>query len=55
MDDLIDSTGKICATVLVLGLFAMFSSCTYQSAKDHNACVIASKTPELAKHCERAT
>lgn len=40
-----------CALVLTL---AMFSSCTYYSAKDHNACVVAAKTAEIAKNCERA-
>lgn len=53
MNDLLDKTGTICGTVLILGLFAMFSSCTYHSAKDHNACVVASKTPEQAEHCKR--
>lgn len=54
MDEFFDVTGKLCFTVLILGLFGMFSSCTYQSAKDHNACVVASKTPEQAKYCQRA-
>jgi hypothetical protein len=54
MDDLLERTGMICGTVLIICLFAMFSSCTYYSAKDHNACVVASKTPEQAKNCERA-
>lgn len=54
MDDFSDMTGKICLTVLILGLFGMFSSCTYQSARDHNACVVASKSLEQAKECERA-
>jgi predicted negative regulator of RcsB-dependent stress response len=54
MDYFFDMTGKICFTVLILGLFGMFTSCAYQSARDHNACVVASKSPEQAKECERA-
>lgn len=45
----------VIAMICLLCVVAMFSSCTYHSVKDHNACVVASKTVEIAKQCQRAS